>query len=182
MKIYTKTGDGGTTGLLGPGRVSKDSARIEAYGTVDELNAALGVARAEGLRPEIDTMLSQIQSDLFALGAALADPDPAGSFFSAITNEHISKLENLIDALQAKLPPLDQFILPGGTRQAAYLHLARTICRRAERRVVSLMGEESQRVATSSLVYLNRLSDLLFVMARAANHDAGVADVVWAGL
>jgi cob(I)alamin adenosyltransferase len=180
-KIYTKTGDQGTTGLLGSGRVSKDDLRIEAYGTIDELNAALGVARASALDSSSDDLVARIQDELFAVGAALADPDPAGPFHSAITQCHVTRVEETIDALTAELPPLSQFILPGGAPAAAQIHLARTVCRRAERLVVSLMRRPGEDVPASILVYLNRLSDLLFVLARAVNQRNGVADVPWRG-
>ncbi len=182
MKIYTRTGDDGKTGLLGPGRVEKDCPRIEAYGTVDELNAALGLARSLGLRGDDDVHLASIQDDLFAVGAALADPDPAGKFHQAINASKIERLEEAIDSLEAELRPLHQFILPGGTPAAAQLHMARTICRRAERRVVRLAHEPGEHVPVEVLVYMNRLGDFLFVMARAANHHGGGADVPWRGL
>ncbi len=182
MKIYTKTGDDGLTGLLGPGRVPKDCPRIEAYGTVDELNASLGLARAAGVDTGADDLLSRIQDDLFVVGSALADPAPDGPFFQALNADRIAILERAIDALDAELPPLTKFILPGGTVGAAQLHLARTICRRSERAVVRLIHQDGQHVAHEILVYLNRLSDLLFVLARAVNHRAGVADIPWTGL
>lgn len=182
VKIYTRTGDDGTTGLLGPGRVPKDGPRIEAYGTVDELNAALGVVRAARLDPAMDSLVAQIQDDLFVVGAALADPDPAGRFHNALRAERIAALEQSIDDLEAELEPLACFILPGGSEAAAHLHLARTICRRAERRITSLMHETEESVAAEILVYVNRLSDLLFVLARAANAREGVADTPWHGL
>jgi cob(I)alamin adenosyltransferase len=182
LKIYTRTGDDGQTGLLGPGRVAKDCPRIEAYGTVDELNAAVGLARALGLRPDDDARLAAVQDDLFAVGAALADPDPAGTFHAAITEAKIRRLEEAIDALVAELPPLDRFILPGGTHAAAQLHVARTVCRRAERRVITLAHLAGEHVAPEAIVYLNRLSDFLFVLARAANHHAGGTDLPWRGL
>ncbi len=181
MKIYTRTGDDGQTQLLGPGRVSKHHARIEAYGAVDELNAALGLAQSEGQSAPLTTLVASIQSDLFSLGAALADPDPNGPFHHAIQPAHVARLEHAIDSLEASLPKLTQFILPGGTRPAALLHVARTVCRRAERRVVALAQIKSEHVPETAIIYLNRLSDLLFVMARAANHQAGVVDVPWAG-
>lgn len=182
MKIYTKTGDDGTTGLLGPGRVPKDGARIDAYGTVDELNASLGLARASGVDPAADALLGRIQDDLFAVGASLADPDPRGRFSSAVPESKIQELEEAIDSLEGELPPLNQFILPGGGRGAAQVHLARTVCRRSEREVVRLMHQPGEFVAPEILPYLNRLGDLLFVLARAVNHRAGVADVPWTGL
>jgi cob(I)alamin adenosyltransferase len=182
LKIYTKTGDDGTTGLLGPGRAAKDCPRVEAYGTVDELNAALGVARAAGLDRDADALVAGLQDDLFALGAALADPAPDGRFHGAIRHEKVAELERSIDALEADLPPLSQFILPGGTPGAAQIHLARAVCRRAERRVVALAHREGEHVPGEVLAYLNRLGDLLFVLARAINHRAGVSDVPWRGL
>jgi cob(I)alamin adenosyltransferase len=181
MKIYTKAGDDGLTGLLASGRVPKDDARIEAYGTIDELNALLGAARAHGLDGAADDLASRIQDDLFTVGSALADPNPAGPFHSAITGAHVARLEAAIDALEAELPPLSRFILPGGTPGAAMLHLARTVCRRAERQVVRLRRTSGEPVPGPLLVYLNRLSDLLFVLARVVNHRAGVADVPWGG-
>jgi cob(I)alamin adenosyltransferase len=183
VKIYTRTGDEGLTGLLGPGRVSKDAPRIEAYGTVDELNAVLGLARAAAeLHVETDTRLGRIQDELFAVGAVLADPDPAGRFHSAITADHILRLETEIDAMESELEPLSQFILPGGSPAAAAVHLARTVCRRAERAVVHLRRQPSEPVPAELVVYLNRLSDWLFVLARDLNLRAGVADVPWGGL
>jgi len=182
MKIYTKTGDDGTTGVLGPGRLAKDNLRIEAYGTVDELNAAIGVARAAGLDDDSDAMLAAVQDDLFAVGAALADPDPEGKFHSAVKADRTSRLEREIDVMEANLSPLTQFILPGGTPGAAEVHLARTICRRAERGVVSLGRSEGEHVPTELVIYMNRLSDFLFVLARYANARAGVSDVPWRGL
>lgn len=181
MKIYTKTGDSGMTGLLGAGRIAKDEPRIEAYGTVDELNAALGMARAAGIDPEADRMLERIQDDLFLVGSALADPNPDGKFARAITPDHSAQLECWIDTLEEELPPLTQFILPGGTPAAAALHLARTVCRRAERQVVRLGRSPGETIPTPLLIYLNRLSDFLFVLARAANRRAGRADVPWTG-
>lgn len=181
-RIYTKTGDDGTTGLLGADRLGKDDPRIAAYGTVDELNAVIGVARAaDGLGPELDRTLARVQEDLFAVGAALADPDPGGPFHESLPEDAAGRLEREIDASEAGLPPLTHFILPGGSRPAAQLHLARTVCRRAEREVVALAHRPGQHVPTPILVYLNRLSDLLFVLARRANHEAGVADVPWRG-
>jgi cob(I)alamin adenosyltransferase len=182
VRIYTKTGDDGFTGLLGPGRVPKDDVRVEAYGTVDELNAALGVARALGLDPAAGTLVSRIQEELFVVGSALADPDPAGPFHGAVTARYVEGLESAIDGLEEELEPLTQFILPGGTPTAAQLHLARTICRRAERMTVTLSRQPEQDVPAVLIVYLNRLSDLLFVLARAVNRRAGVADIVWKGL
>jgi cob(I)alamin adenosyltransferase len=182
VKIYTKTGDDGTTGLLGSRRVRKDDLRIDAYGTIDELNAVLGIARSSGVDPETDAFLARVQDDLFAVGSALADPDPNGPFHATITAEHASRLERRIDDLEAELPRLTRFILPGGVPGAAQLHLARTVCRRAERLAVKLGHEPGEDVPEAVLIYLNRLSDALFVVARAVNHRAGVADVAWGGL
>jgi cob(I)alamin adenosyltransferase len=179
MKIYTKTGDLGETGLYGGGRVRKDDPRIAAYGTVDELNAVLGLARAEGLPAEIDQLLARMQSELFDLGAELATLDPQKLGTSIIQEAQIAALEAAIDKFEERLPPLKQFILPGGSKQAALLHVARTICRRAEREVVHLASIPEEHVSGTSIVYLNRLSDLLFVLARATNADLGVADVCW---
>jgi cob(I)alamin adenosyltransferase len=183
VKIYTKTGDDGTTGLLGAGRVGKDDPRIEAYGTVDELNAVLGLARATGgLDSEADSLVARLQDDLFAVGAALADPDPKGRFHNAVGEGLAARLEAEIDRLEAELPTLTRFILPGGSPAASQLHLARTICRRAERQVVRLGRQPGVDVPVHLLAYRNRLSDLLFVLARAVNHRSGVADVPWTGL
>lgn len=182
MKIYTKTGDDGSTGLLGPGRVAKDSPRIEAYGTVDELNAAIGVARASGIDARADAGLLSIQDDLFAVGAALADPNPSGRFHNTVNGDRALRLEREIDAMEAELTPLTEFILPGGTAAASHVHLARTICRRAERLVVSLAKTPEESVPKDLIVYLNRLSDHLFVLARAINARAGSKDVPWKGL
>jgi len=182
VKIYTKTGDDGTTGLLGAGRVSKDDPRIESYGTVDELNAVLGLARAAGLDADADALVARLQGDLFAVGAALADPDPAGKFHNAVKDGLAARLESEIDRLEAELAPLTRFILPGGSPAAAQLHLARTICRRAERLVVRLAHRPDGAVPPNLVAYLNRLSDFLFVLARAVNHRSGVGDTPWAGL
>jgi cob(I)alamin adenosyltransferase len=182
VKIYTKTGDQGMTGLLGNRRVPKDDARIEAYGTVDELNAMLGLVRTHGLDKAVDGQLAVVQGDLFVVGSALADPAPGGPFHNVITGEHIARLELAIDTLETELQPLTQFILPGGTLAAAQIHLARTICRRAERLTVKLSRQPGEDVPGSLVIYLNRLSDLLFVVARVVNHQAGVADIPWKGL
>jgi cob(I)alamin adenosyltransferase len=181
LKIYTKAGDDGMTGLLGSRRVPKDDARIDAYGTIDELNAALGLARAHGLDGGADALVGQLQDELFVVGSALADPDPAGPFHAAIAPEHAERLEARIDALEAELAPLRRFILPGGVPASAQLHVARTICRRAERLVVRLGQNPGESVPRPLLVYLNRLGDLLFVLARAVNRRAGVDDIPWGG-
>jgi len=179
MKIYTKTGDDGETGLFGGPRVRKDAPRIEAYGTVDELNSVLGIVRSLAPPAEIDALVARIQNELFCLGAQLATPDPAAHATALIGAAEIAALERAIDRFEAQLEPLKQFILPGGTPVAAHLHLARTVCRRAERRLVSLTRTSNESVATELVVYLNRLSDLFFVLARAANHAAGKPDVPW---
>jgi cob(I)alamin adenosyltransferase len=182
VKIYTKTGDEGITGLLGNQRVPKDDVRIDAYGTVDELNAVLGTARAQALDSVTDQIVAQLQDELFAVGSALADPDPDGRFHHAIKAENATRLEGIIDALETELPPLTNFILPGGCVPAAQLHLARTVCRRAERLVVKLARQPGGTVSPALIIYLNRLSDLLFVLARVANHRARVSDIPWKGL
>lgn len=229
FKIYTKTGDSGRTGLYGGSRVAKDDARIEAYGTVDELNAMMGVCRTQldretGYGKEFDRLLTEIQHDLFALGAELATLDPDKNSTRWDVEPRIALLERAIDSAEAQLAPLQQFILPAGTAAAAQLHLARTVCRRAERRLVTLanqsrdpleaaaamalpveadsdsdnsnagsntvqcsIGDTSivlepvggEIVSSGLIVYLNRLGDLLFVLARAANAAAGVADEPW---
>ena len=178
MKIYTRTGDDGTTGLLGPGRVRKDDPRVEAYGSVDELNAALGVARALDAGGWVTAELATIQARLFSLGAELAATAAAPlANLERITDADVAALEKTIDRLEADLPPLKNFILPAGHVLAAQLHLARTVCRRAERRLVAL-GEKAT-VEPRLVHYLNRLADLLFVMARWCNHRAGVTEVEW---
>ncbi|HUP64463.1 MAG TPA: cob(I)yrinic acid a,c-diamide adenosyltransferase [Thermoanaerobaculia bacterium] len=174
MKIYTRGGDRGETSLLGPERVRKDDPRIEAYGTVDELSSAIGVARAILGEGSLDGQLAAIQSDLFQVGSYLAATKGG---FATVEPGRIDALEEAIDAMDASLPPLQSFILPGGSSQGAQLHLARTICRRAERRVVKLGGDDEAMSAT--IRYLNRLSDYLFVAARLANQERGVADVPW---
>ena len=179
MKIYTKTGDAGETSLFDNSRVSKADGRVDAYGEVDELNACLGAVRAAGPGDAISRALEEIQKDLFAVGARLADPSARIAdrvIKAAMTPQRIEVLEHTIDQLEETLPPLRRFILPGGSSAGALLHLARTVCRRAERRVVAL-GPGS--VDPSVIVYLNRLSDLLFVMARAVNHRAGVPEIEW---
>ena len=164
MKIYTKTGDQGDTLLFGGQRVRKDHPRIEAYGTVDELNSVLGIARCEPLPTEIDELLARIQNELFALGAELATPDPPARGTALIGPGHAAALEQAIDRYEARLAPLKQFVLPAGTRAAALLHLARTVCRRAERRLISLCAATAEPIGGELIVYLNRLSDLLFVL------------------
>jgi cob(I)alamin adenosyltransferase len=179
VKIYTKTGDAGETSLFDNSRVSKADARVDAYGEVDELNACLGAARAAGVDPDIGDSLESIQKDLFAVGAHLADPSSriADRVTKAtIGDERVTRLEETIDRLEAELPALRRFILPGGAPAGSWLHLARTVCRRAERRVIGL---GSGSVEPNVVVYLNRLSDLLFVMARAVNRRAGVPETEW---
>jgi cob(I)alamin adenosyltransferase len=182
MKIYTRTGDTGDTGLFGGGRVRKDHPRVEAYGDVDELNAVLGLARSIELVPRVDEVLILVQRDLFSLGALLATPNlekmQQHLDKARIDDERIAQLERAIDDGEAELEPLRAFIVPGGTPKAAALHVARTVCRRAERRVISLT-HEGVAIPPVVLRYLNRLSDLLFVLARVANRRAGAAEVTW---
>jgi cob(I)alamin adenosyltransferase len=179
MKIYTKSGDGGETGLFGGGRVRKSDARVSAYGQVDEANAAVGAARAELQDGELAEELGRIQAELFAVGAELATPHQARAHAAlpAVDPRWAERLEQAIDRWDRELPALRQFVLPGGTRAAAALHLARTVCRRAEREVVALAAQAE--VDPAVLVYLNRLSDLLFVAARLANHRGGQAETLW---
>jgi len=177
MRIYTRTGDTGETGLIGGQRVPKDDVRVEAYGTLDELNAALGLVRCYLPHEDLNALLELIQRQLFDMGAELASPPERVAQFASIGEAEVQALESAIDQLEQELEPLRQFILPGGTPAAAMLHLARTICRRAERRVVTLSRHST--VKGPIIQYLNRLSDLLFVMARVANHRAGVPDVPW---
>ena len=182
VKIYTRTGDAGETGLFGGARVLKSDPRVSAYGEVDELNAWVGLVRAQATLAadaQMSDMLERIQRDLFGLGARLADPARKIAervAKAAVTDEDISRLEGWIDLLEAELPPLRRFILAGGSPTGASLHAARTICRRAERAIVGLGGDA---VEPALLVYMNRLSDLLFMMARAANHRAGVTELEW---
>lgn len=180
MKIYTKAGDAGQTGLIDGSRVSKDDLRVAAYGDVDELSATVGLVRAHSEDAAVRTLLHAIQKDLFALGAQLADPGAtigARKQKAAVTPGQIEMLERAIDERQAVLPPLQAFLLPGGAPDAAFLHLARTVCRRAERAVVALARRDP--VDPLVIPYLNRLSDLLFVLAREANHRAGEAEERW---
>jgi cob(I)alamin adenosyltransferase len=176
LKIYTKTGDAGETGLFGGGRVSKDDPRVCAYGDVDELNATLGFAAALEPAGFESDVVQAIQRDLFAIGAELATRD-AAKVREHVGAGHVSALEQVIDRHEATLTPLKNFILPGGTPKAAALHVARTTCRRAERAVVQLAREE--QINPIIIHYLNRLSDLLFVLARAVNTHAGRADIAW---
>ena len=180
MKIYTRTGDSGETGLFGGGRVAKTHPRVEAYGDVDELNATIGLARAIEVMQRVDEVLVPIQRDLFAIGALLATPDrdkmKKQLEKASIDERRITEMERSIDAGDAELEPLKSFIVPGGTPKAAALHVARTVCRRAERRVIALADEEIPAIV---VVYLNRLSDLLFTLARVANRRAGAGEVTW---
>lgn len=175
MKIYTRTGDAGYTSLFGGKRVSKKHARIEAYGTIDELNSFIGVVRTVWTDAPIDVQLDAIQRDLFDIGAQLASPGKGR--FTGVSPARIEALEQGIDDMERHLPPLTNFILPGGSLPAAQLHVARTVCRRAERVVVTL-GDKAPKI---TIAYLNRLSDYLFVAARFANAEYGVDDVVWTG-
>lgn len=177
MKIYTKTGDDGTTSLFGGGRVSKASARIECYGTVDELNSVIGVALSQGTSTEGADFLSVVQNTLFVLGADLATPRDAKAKVARIEESHVFEIEGWIDRLDARLDPLKTFILPGGSPAAASLHVARTVCRRAERLCVTASAETD--LGPMAVQYLNRLSDFLFTLARWENRDAGVADTPW---
>lgn len=181
MKIYTRTGDQGETALFGGGRVPKAHPRVAAYGDVDELNSALGVARATAPAPLFDDLLQSIQRDLFSLGGHLATPHPEkvrkALARAELSADRVALFERTIDEADAELAPLRKFILPAGTPKAAALHLARTICRRAERSVVALAATDE--IPDLFLTYLNRLSDLLFTLARLANHRAGTGDVTW---
>ncbi len=178
MKIYTKTGDKGDTSLFGGQRVPKDALRIEAYGTVDELNSVLGIVRSDNKENEIDSIIDRIQNDLFVLGADLATPrSQSGKSIKRIDAKDSRHLERTIDQLEVHLKSLKTFILPGGSTVAARLHFARTVCRRAERSVVRLSRNED--IGEGITIYLNRLSDLLFVLARYANHTAGVSETKW---
>ena len=180
-RIYTRTGDDGSTRLATGEPVSKADARVEAYGEVDETNACLGLVRLHTQGdPELDAMLGRIQNELFDLGADLATPErdkPLGWEPLRVTAEQVARLEREIDLMNAALEPLTSFILPGGSALAAHLHLARTVCRRAERRTAALMADPAETVSSEALKYLNRLSDLLFVACRRAN--AGTGDVLW---
>ena len=171
-KIYTRTGDDGTTGLGDGTRVAKDSLRVDAMGDVDELNSVLGLMLAEAVPNILVDTLTQIQHDLFNLGGEICIPD-----YAILSQANIDNLEEAIDTLNDTIEPLKEFILPGGTKAAAYCHLARTVCRRAERKLITLARDE--KVTAVSLKYLNRLSDLLFVLCRIINKEAGVADVLW---
>ncbi len=171
-RIYTRTGDDGTTGLGDGTRVAKDSSRIKAMGAVDELNAVIGILLTEPLSETLSKTLTRVQHDLFDIGGEICIPGHV-----MVKAERVDALEKILDKLNDDLTPLKEFILPGGTRAAAYCHLARTVCRRAERQLIKLNREE--KVTAVSLQYLNRLSDLLFVMCRVINKDVGVSDVLW---
>jgi cob(I)alamin adenosyltransferase len=183
MKIYTRTGDRGDTGLFGGGRVGKDHPRVDAYGDIDELNATIGLARAIEPMPRIDETLAPVQRDLFSLGALLATPDREKMRQqlekARLDDARIAELERAIDDGDRELEPLHAFILPGGTPKAAALHVARTVCRRAERRVVHLAHDADAEIPPVVVIYLNRLSDLLFTLARVANARAGAAESTW---
>jgi cob(I)alamin adenosyltransferase len=178
-RVYTRTGDDGTTGLGGGQRVPKDSARIAAYGTIDELSSQIGVAIAAGLDGRLVAALEAIQNELFNAGSDLCilEADKARMPVPVVEERHVLALERLMDELSEELPPLDNFILPGGAPGAAGLHVARTVCRRAERLLVALARDES--MGPFILVYLNRLSDALFVMARYENRQKGIPDILW---
>lgn len=183
MKIYTRRGDAGETDLFGGPRVGKDDLRVEAYGAVDELNACLGLCRAASEHDDLREMLEDIQSRLFDLGGALATPSAAHREKSGVPEpqpEDVARLEAHIDALEGELAPLERFILPGGGVASGHFHVARTVCRRAERRAVALA--RADEVPEPSMRYLNRLSDLLFVMARVENRRAGIDDLEWVGI
>ena len=171
-KIYTRTGDNGTTGLGDGSRVAKDSLRVDAMGDVDELNSVVGLMLTEGVPDILVDLLTQVQHDLFNLGGEICIPD-----YVILQQANIDNLEEAIDTLNDELTPLKEFILPGGTKAAAFCHLARTVCRRAERKLITLARDE--KVTAISLKYLNRLSDLLFVLCRIINKEAGVSDVLW---
>ena len=181
MKIYTKTGDRGDTGLFGGGRVPKSHPRVAAYGDVDELNSVLGLCRAVEPMPRVDEVLLPIQRDLLAMGALLATPNPEKMrehlTKARIDDKRIRELEQAIDAADLELEPLKAFIIPGGSAKSATLHVCRTVCRRAERAVVAM--EESEAIPELAIVYLNRLSDLLFTLARLASRTAGVTEETW---
>ncbi len=178
MKIYTRTGDGGETSFLDGGRVPKSALRVEAYGEVDELNASIGVARTESTHESVQTSLDEIQKDLFSVGAILADPKGELKSEKALLEPmNVERLEAQIDRIEGELPPLKQFILPGGSKGAAHLHHARSVCRRAERKIVELARNEP--VPSIAVSYMNRLSDLLFVLARLENQHRNIQDRVW---
>jgi cob(I)alamin adenosyltransferase len=179
IKIYTKTGDDGTTGLIGGSRVKKYDLRLEAYGTIDELNASIGVLRSAELSESVVEILSQIQNKLFNIGSLLASDDKGAAFTAnlAINQENIKVLEDAIDEYQNQLPELTHFILPGGNFASAQCHVARTVCRRAERRILEFA--EHSKVQPEIIIYINRLSDFFFVLSRKLAFDNGIEDVKW---
>jgi len=183
VKLYTRTGDAGDTSLFGGTRARKDDPRVDAYGEVDELNATIGLARSIEMMPRIDEVLAPIQRDLFAIGALLATPDREKMRQhlekARVDEERVAELEQAIDDGDRELEPLKSFIMPGGTPKAAALHVARTVCRRAERRVVELQELHETEIPQLVVIYLNRLSDLLFTLARVANRRAGAGEVTW---
>ncbi|EAQ78002.1 cob(I)yrinic acid a,c-diamide adenosyltransferase [Blastopirellula marina] len=179
MKIYTKTGDDGETGLYRGGRVRKDDRRIVAIGDIDELNALLGIVLSLAASPEIAEPIGLIQSDLFALGAQIASPDPAAAGTTLLNDDSITQLEQTIDLAESRLTPLTAFILPGGSTLGAHLHQARAVCRRAERHLVTLYDGKYDASASLALRYLNRLADLLFVLARWSNQLSGHHETEW---
>ncbi len=180
MKIYTKTGDTGETGLFGGERVSKNSVRIEAYGTVDELNSIIGLTITECNSEEIKTLLQKIQNKLFVLGSDLATPDSEKNKklnISRVTPDFAAEIENSIDYFTSQLEELRNFILPGGSKGASMLHVCRTICRRAERRVIAI--DDGISISSDIIIFLNRLSDLFFVLSRFENKVSGIPDITW---
>lgn len=178
MKIYTRTGDDGTTGLFAGGRTRKDDARLHAYGTIDELNATLGLVIANDVQPELAAMVTAVQHELFSVGADLATPlDADAEWITRVSEDQVTRLESEIDRMEDALPELKNFILPQGTRAAATLHIARTVCRRAERWLVTLSAEE--QISPNVAQYVNRLSDWLFVAARYENQLSGRPETVW---
>jgi len=177
MKIYTKKGDAGETSLFGGTKTSKSNIRISAYGTVDELNSTLGMVLSYSLSDQGETILTQVQNDLFVVGATLATPDPEKSRIDQVGDTETQRLEQWIDSMEKELPPLKSFILPGGGGAGSSLHFARTVCRRAERETVQLA--ESEEISSDAIIYLNRLSDLLFVLARYENRQQGEKETPW---
>lgn len=178
MKIYTKTGDSGQTSLFGGKRVNKNDVRINSYGTIDELNSIIGLILTEKVNERTNEILNNIQHILFAIGAELATPsDVKSSVINSLSVDEILSIEQIIDEIENQLSPLKNFILPGGTRSAALLHLARTVCRRAERNIVEI--EKDERINPNIIIYINRLSDLLFVIARFENHVTSTPEIEW---